>query len=339
MKIELPHIAFELTDACNLKCRYCYNIWKIPGAEHTSFNSYDKAKQTLQRAFEQADIKNVTFTGGEPFMAKRMLELALFCRMEGKTVTMISNGTLGKEEQYKHLLKMGIRLFEFPIHSADPAVHDYITCLKGSWAKSQESIRTVMKLGGYVVPVIVVTAMNVEYIGETLDFIHSLGLRRIMMNRYNIGGAGVEHPEKVSATPTQLRKAFAIAERKSVELGLSITSNVCSPICLLNPQEYPHIGFGHCSDSVLRKPITIDINGNVRVCNHSPIVAGNIYEQTLVEILYSDYVESWRDIVPDACVDCQWWKKCRGGCRAASEQVGTGLSAMDPVMYLFPSSI
>ena len=133
MKIELPHIAFELTDACNLKCRYCYNIWKMPNAEHTPFNSYEKAKRTLQRAFKQAEIKNVTFTGGEPFMAKRMLELALFCRMEGKSVTMISNGTLGTKEDYEILLKMGVRLFELPIHSADPLIHDHITCVKGSW--------------------------------------------------------------------------------------------------------------------------------------------------------------------------------------------------------------
>ena len=334
MKIELPHIAFELTDACNLKCRYCYNIWKMPAAEHTPFNSYKKAKQTLQLAFEQADIKNVTFTGGEPFMAERMLELALFCRMEGKSVTMISNGTLGTKENYELLLKIGVTLFELPVHSANSLIHDHITCMKGSWEKSQQSIRHLSELGGYVVPVIVVTAMNVECIGSTLDFIHSLGLKRIMMNRYNIGGAGVAHPEKISATPNQLRKAFAIAEQKSVELGLSITSNVCSPICLLNPQDYPHIGFGHCSDDVRRKPITIDINGNVRVCNHSPVVAGNIYEKPLNEILYSDYVESWRDIIPDACVACEWWKKCRGGCRAASEQVGTGLSCIDPVMNL-----
>ena len=334
MKIDISHIAFELTDACNLKCRYCYNIWKIPGAKHTSFNSYDKAKQTLRRMFEQAEIKNVTFTGGEPFMAKRLLELVLFCRMENKSVTMISNGTIGKKNEYKLLLKMGVQLFELPVHSADPLVHDYITCVKGSWEKSQESIRLISDLGGYVVPVIVVTAMNVEYIGNTLDFIHSLGLKRIMMNRYNIGGAGVEHPEKISATPIQLRKAFAIAEQKSIDSELNITSNVCSPICLLNPEDYPHIGFGHCSDDVRRKPITIDINGNVRVCNHSPVVAGNIYEKTLEEILYSDYVESWKNIIPEACSDCNWWIKCRGGCRAASEQMGTGLSQMDPIMLL-----
>ena len=82
-----------------------------------------------------------------------------------------------------------------------------------------------------------------------------------------------------------------------------------------------------------RKPITVDINGNVRVCNHSPVIAGNIYEKPLYEILHSDYVESWNNIIPEICKNCNWWEKCRGGCRAASEQIGTGLAEADPVVH------
>jgi len=328
----MTHIAFELTDKCNLNCRYCYNIWKIPGATHKTFNSYDKATLALKKLFSQADIQNVTLTGGEPFMAERMREIALFCRMEGKSVTIISNGYLGKEADYKSLIAMGIRLFEFPVHSANPDTHDYITKVKGSWERSQQSIKAVQKLNGYPVPVIVLTKYNIEELEETLDFIHSLGLKRIMMNRYNIGGCGTSDPTHVSATHAQLVNAFRVAEKKGRELGLVISSNVCSPDCLINPSEYTNIMFGHCSPDVLRKPITMDIDGNIRLCNHSPVVAGNIFEQDMQEILYSPYAQSWNEIIPDFCADCELWNKCRGGCRAASEQCGLGLGHVDPIL-------
>jgi len=209
--IDLPHIAFELTDACNLQCRYCYNIWKIPGAERKSFNSYKKALQTLKKIFSQANVKNVAFTGGEPFLAERLLELALFCRMENKSVTMITNGSLGKKEEYRLLLKMGVQLFELPIHSSNPKIHDAITRTNGSWEKSLKSVQIISELGGYVVPVIVVTAWNVEGIGDTLDFIHSLGLKRIMLNRYNIGGEGVKNPTEISATPLRMGRNLFVS--------------------------------------------------------------------------------------------------------------------------------
>ena len=332
MKINLSHIAFETTDACNLNCVYCYNIWKMKGAEHQPFNSYKKAIQTLQQLFQQADVKSIAFTGGEPFLAERFIEVVLFCRMEGKQVTIISNGNQMKESDCKQLLKMGVDLFEFPVHSAQAEIHDRMTHVKGSWEKSLASLKTVMRLGGYVVPVVVITRYNVKELGKTLEFIDSLGCRRIMLNRYNIGGIGCENPLEISANAEELRHAFAIANAKAEELGLTLSSNVCSPICLLNPEDYPYIGFGHCSFNVFQRPITLDINGNVRLCNHSPVVAGNIWEQLIEEILFSEYTTSWEKSVPAFCSSCREWEKCKGGCRAASEQCLQSLSEEDPII-------
>lgn len=227
---------------------------------------------------------------------------------------------------------MGITLFEFPIHSDDEAIHDYITQVNGSWKKSTNSIRAIQNLRGYPVSVIVLTKYNIEALVDTLDFIADLGLRRIMMNRYNIGGCGTVDPASVSASHNQLRKAFTIASSKAEKLGLVISSNVCSPDCLLDPQKYPNIMFGYCSENVLQKPITMDINGNIRLCNHSPVIAGNIYKQNLCDILYSSYANSRNEIIPTFCINCDKWNICRGGYRAASEQCGLGLEHVDPIL-------
>lgn len=328
----LSHIAFETTDRCNLDCVFCYNIWKINGAVRTPFNSYRKASDALQEIFNQANIKSVALTGGEPFMSERFVEIALFCRMAGKQVTIISNGTQGSTNDYKQLLKMGVGLFEFPIHSAQEAIHNRMTGIPNSWAKSLASVKTVLSLGGQVVPVVVITRHNVNHLGETLDFIHSLGCRRIMLNRYNIGGRGCANPLEVSATADELRRAFAVANAKSTELGLRLTSNVCSPVCLLNPRDYPNIGFGHCSFNVVQRPITLDINGNIRLCNHSPVMAGNIFERHISDILFSDYSDLWENSIPKLCTTCAEWQQCKGGCRAASEQCGFTLEMADPII-------
>ena len=277
-------------------------------------------------------VQYVAFTGGEPFLSERFAEVILFCRMEGKQVTLISNGTQGKAKDYKQLIKLGVGLFEFPIHSAQADIHDRMVQVPGSWQKSVTSTREVLQLGGSVVPVVVITRHNVNQLGETLEFINSLGCKRIMLNRYNIGGKGCANPMEVSATAEELRSVFAVANDKAMELDLHLTANVCSPICLLNPADYPLIGFGHCSFDVLKRPITLDINGNIRLCNHSPVVAGNIYQKELEEILYSDYTTQWETSVPDLCKPCSHWSVCKGGCRAASEQCFGELNIEDPII-------
>ena len=335
--LNLQHIAFETTDRCNLDCLYCYNIWKTDAVERVPFNSYAKAIETLKKLFSVADIQYVAFTGGEPFLSERFAELILFCCMEGKQVTLISNGTQGKAKDYKQLIKLGVGLFEFPIHSAQADIHDHMVQVPGSWQKSVTSTREVLQLGGSVVPVVVITKHNVHQLGETLEFINSLGCKRIMLNRYNIGGKGCANPMEVSATAEELRSAFAVANDKAMELDLRLTANVCSPICLLNPADYPLIGFGHCSFDVLKRPITVDINGNIRLCNHSPVVAGNIYQKELEEILYSDYTTQWETSVPDLCKPCSHWSVCKGGCRAASEQCFGTLAKEDPIINYIPT--
>ena len=333
MKPQLANIAFELTAGCNLDCVYCYNIWKTPGAGiEPGRGSYKKSIRALGEFFRQADVPNVTLTGGEPFLAERIMEVALFCRMEGKGVTLITNGTAGTTQQYKDLVRVGVRLFELPVHSAREAVHDAMADVPGSWRKSVASIGVLREMGADAVTVIVLTRHNVEEVGETLDFIAGLGVRRVMVNRYNIGGRHTAYPAAVSATHAQLRGAFAVIERRTPELGLRVTSNVCTPRCILDPRDYPHIGFGNCSPDMARRPLTLDMEGNIRLCNHSPVVAGNIFRTPLEEILASSYARSWGETVPGYCKPCDMWADCLGGCRAASEQCGLDLGHPDPLI-------
>jgi len=117
MKVKLPQITFELTSVCNLKCKYCYNIWKTPNnTDFQQFNSYKQAKKKLKRIFKVADVKHITFTGGEPFLSARFPELVLYARMKKKSVTIITNGNSANKSDYKQMLDLKVRLFELPVH-------------------------------------------------------------------------------------------------------------------------------------------------------------------------------------------------------------------------------
>jgi len=334
MKQALPFLVFETTSVCNLNCRYCYNIWKRPGAEDIPKNSYKQARKTLKRFFKIADVDQITFTGGEPFLAERFSELVLFARMKKKQVAIISNGNKATREDYKTMLSLGVGLFEFPIHSYKSEVHDFLTQVKGSWQKVLQSVKDVQELKGSIVAVIVITKANFEHIDKTLAFIQSLGLKRVMLNRYNIGGTGIKHIKELATTKEELNHAYELANKTGKELNLTLSSNVCTPLCLLNPKDYQNIAFTSCSSGILNKPLTLDIEGNMRICNHSPIVIGNIYKNTFDEILKTPYTKQWVDIVPDFCKTCEIFDNCLGGCRAASEQLGLSLEHVDPILTL-----
>jgi radical SAM protein with 4Fe4S-binding SPASM domain len=310
---------------------YCYNIWKRPGAEPGAKVTYKDSKRALKRIFKLTDVAHVSMSGGEPFLAERFLELVLFCRMKGKTVTIITNGNAAKHDDYRALVDMGVGLFEIPLHSATAEIHDRMTGVKGSWQGALDSIRTLMELGGRVVADIVLSKINGEVIGETLAFLQEAGVNQVMITRFNVGGRGILNREALSASKEELQEAFKIADGIASRQGMRITSNVCTPLCLVDPGDYPHIGIVGCSPEIERKPVTLEPSGNLRICNHSPVVMGNIFEEPLEKILTSEYVQSWKT-VPGFCSECDVFEKCFGGCRGAAEQLGLSLEHVDPVL-------
>jgi radical SAM protein with 4Fe4S-binding SPASM domain len=331
--IHIPNIAFEVTTDCNLHCAYCYNHWKCDDT-FLRLNSYNKALKVLKRLFKIADIKQITFTGGEPFLSERFTELVLFSRLHNKNVAIINNGNVGTANDYKDLLSMGVSLFQIPFLSDKRNIHDKLTGIAGSWDKAMNSINELLHMNGFVVPVIVLTKINSGDLLDSLTFLHNKGLNRIMINRYNVGGVG-KYRNDLTLNKAEINAAFTIANNFAEKYGMVITSNVCSPICYIDPSQFSRIAFGNCSSDVNRRPITVNILGDVRLCNHSPVVAGNIFKESFSDIFNSDYSRMWSEMKPEYCSDCVLYTKCMGGCRAAAEQMGLSLAHPDPVIELF----
>ena len=335
MKQRLPYIIFETNTVCNLDCLYCYNIWKRPGNPTSSSNSYKSAIRTLKKLFSSAIIESITFTGGEPLLTERFSELVLFCRIKKASVTIITNGCSGENTQYQELASLGVGQFILPLHSSRPLVHDQMTRKPGSHAKVLNSIKAIQVLNKSLVIDIVLTKMNIGHIKETIEFINKLGIKKIMLTRYNIGGEGIKNEDRLIPDLKDLRNSFSQANLSAKELQMDISSNVCTPLCILSPNDYDSIPTFSCSSDISKMPVTIDIEGNMRMCNHSPHVIGNIFTRKLDDLLNDDYVHSWKNIKPDYCASCNLYDQCFGGCRAASEQIGTGLTSPDPLIEYY----
>ena len=210
-KIRLSNIVFEITRECNLNCLYCYNIWKKDAdsklIDNNNYpNKYEKVKKTLVKLLSQVEIDTITLSGGEPFLTERFLEIVLYLRMKRINVVIITNGNASDKNSYNILKELGVSLFELPFHSNKYYEHDRMTQIQGSGEKSLNSIKELINLGLDVVPVIILTKINYKNLKETLIFLYNLGLKRIMLNRFNIGGSGLQNKSNLWLNKNELRE-------------------------------------------------------------------------------------------------------------------------------------
>lgn len=333
MRFPIQYIIFEITQNCNLSCLYCYNHWRRNGS-HLTQTGYKETNRTLQKILKTVEFEHVTFTGGEPFLADGLKELVLKCRMRGKGVTIISNGTTAKKEDYRLLNDMGVSLFELPLHSESDEIHDRLTGCNGSFQKVIESIKYLSDLKAEICIVVVLTKLNIGQLQNTIEFAEYLGIKRLMIARFNIGGRGIENVNMLVPSISELRSAFSIANNFVQNSKVRISANVCVPRCIIDPQNYPNIPVSFCGSDISKRPVTIDAFGNVRICNHSPQTIGNIHKEAITSIFESKYLKDWETVRPEYCSTCLHWSNCRGGCRAASEQLGGSIATEDPIIHI-----
>ena len=334
-KHHIPFVVYEVTDACNQKCKFCYNYWKggecsvVPAAP-----DFRLARRTLRRLMRQATLGSLSLSGGEPTLMPRLHDLALKARFTGANVNLLTNGTLLGPSDVEIMDQIGVGCVQIPILAAEPVLHDYTTGLSGSWQRAVDSaLRVSAKRADWLLPVLIVSKLNAHCVEDILRFYNSrFGVTRAMVNRFNIGGLGLHNALELNLSTAELRDVFERVDRVAGQLGMIIQSGVCTPMCVLNPDDYPNIRFSHCSTDLSNRPLTVNYKGEVRFCNHSPRVLGNIYEKTIGEIVAESQNDGYFDTIPTPCGKCELWARCRGGCRAASEQLYGTFDRVDPIL-------
>ena len=331
--VRIDNIVFELTQACNQCCRFCYNYWR-DGRTPLPAPDPSRARKTLRELLSQAAVGTISFSGGEPLLLRNVHDLALTARFRGTRVNVLTNGTLLTPDALENFMSLGIGAIQIPVLSYRPEVHEHLTGLKGSWQKAVDALTRVaerMPTGAFAV--LVISKVNAPDVTGTLELLYQKGIRSVMVNRFNMGGMGLLHTQELVLDAPTLKKAFADVEAFAVvHPDMHFVSGVCTPLCFLDTLPYPHIRFTACSTDFTRRPVTVNYRGDVRFCNHSPYVLGNIYERPIGDILTDPENVARYSVLPEQCSRCELLQRCGGGCRAASEQVYGRFDAMDPVL-------
>jgi 7,8-dihydro-6-hydroxymethylpterin dimethyltransferase len=118
-KVFLPVV--PITSACNLDCPICYTINKNDDPFHLSTERFADILAHLRR--EHSDIDIINFTGGEPTMHPRMIELLEMARDAGiRRLTVSTNGLKLLDEGYVRALAAVDARVILSLDTFDPAV-------------------------------------------------------------------------------------------------------------------------------------------------------------------------------------------------------------------------
>jgi len=283
----------------------------------------------------EAPVETIALSGGEPLLREDLPEIATFLRQRDITPVIITNGAFLTPDRVQSL--GDARNFEVTLFSYRPAVHDELAGRRNAWADAIDGMVNLRNAGRDFVVVFVATRLNYMDLRKTAELAIALGAYGLMYNRVNLSAYNIRQADRLVPAPRMICENLDTLEEVGEKYGLSIAVSVVVEPCIVDVRRYRHIHFGWCPLAGENAYFTIDPSGNVRICNHSPVVLGNIRHGGFAAIYRNhDYVREFRDTWPAECANCdpELKQMCRGGCKAASEQCYGTLARVDPFVTI-----
>lgn len=177
---------FCITGRCNLKCEFCEMGQAVTDSKDLTTNEVRDIIDELK----DWRIKWLYITGGEPFVRKDIWEIIEYCLENGISLfRLCTNGTLlnNLDTSEKKLLRRSVKRLIISLDSVNPAKHDEIRGVKGTF----EKIRTFLELAkrDERLPDIslasVITADTYPDIARLIEFGHVYGVKHINFQPVN----------------------------------------------------------------------------------------------------------------------------------------------------------
>ena len=164
----------ELTQSCNEHCAHCYND---SGPHHAGDKTLAQGDwfRILTEARE-CGASEVQFIGGEPTLIPWLPEALAHARMLGyEMIEVFTNGTKLSDAVVETFREQGIRV-AVSLYSHNPELHDQMTGLPGSHARTVEGLRRLQIAEVPTRVAVIRVPLNKEGCEATVQFARELGI-------------------------------------------------------------------------------------------------------------------------------------------------------------------
>lgn len=278
------NVLFVAGKKCNSRCIMC-DIWKSKEKEE----NYAQIRKIMDE-IHSLGTKNVTFTGGEPFLRKDIFKIISYASKKGLNTTIVTNGTLINKSLIKQILKSGLNNIYFSIDGTK-SIHDKIRGKEGVFEKTISNMKNLLEIKNRKLKVSVISVLMNQNLEDILDLI-------VLVKKMHVDSFVMQpiHPQESESAFSIVseKNNLLIPKSKYNKIGITIDRLIElkkeNPDFIENSVTYLELarrflknnklgfkclaGFSFCG---------IDAKGNVYPCLYQKPV-GNLFDSSLKEI-------------------------------------------------------
>ena len=293
---QLRTVYLNMTDACNLRCIYCFAAARKEGSARLTFDDYKKILDAVKIYNPCAEI---VFTGGEPLLSPLTLPVARYAKALGFSRKLMTNATLIDDLNVSALVE-AFDSFKISVDGSDAARHDFYRGT-GSFARTIKAIELLEKFSADVRVAMVVTKKNVDDVAEAA---RHWGGRLIFQPLFPFGSAKTKSDLHLTGKEYfDALKSAGVVPFADLRNLIAARKKIFK--CALGDAE-----------------VSISRSGDVYPCqllHFDAFKLGNVKDSSFDEIYNSARADEFKRHTVDAiekCRDCDLKFLCGGSCQA-----------------------
>ena len=314
-----PHIiGWELTLACNLRCRHCGSSAGLARANELTL----KESLAICDQFPALLVQEVDFTGGEPLLRPDWPRIVAHLGKLGISTKILTNGLTLGPDTVAQMKEVGIAAVGVSLDGLE-ATHDYIRGYNGLFHCVLTGIDRVLNAGLPLTVLTTVNALNLNELPSLFELLRSLGVSRWQIQPIFPLGRVSEAAELQLTEQAYMQLGNFVqhwgpeAEKTGLEI---LPSDSFGYFTERDTREPPWRG---CPAGLYACGITSD--GKIKGCLSLPdeVIEGDLRQHDLWDIWFHPdsfaYTRqfSTEELGP-ACHSCDKAEQCHGGCSAMS---------------------
>ncbi len=352
-----PVVIWNLTKTCNLSCLHCYS--SSSAGKFGGELSHDEALRVVND-LEQAGVKLLILSGGEPLMRQDVASIASRAKDLGMSVSLSTNGTLINNSAIGPIIDAG---FDYVGVSLDGSreTHDRFRGVTGAYDKAVKGVSLLKKESVKTGVRFTMTKFNVNDLPDIFALAEKFEIDKLYLSHLVYSGRGDQNRSNdISHAQTRRLMEYVFEKAESyVEKGFPaeiVTGNNDADgafLILWLLDRYPEtagkvlvglektggnsagVGIANIDSrgDVHPDPLIQYINlGNVK---RTPF--GAIWNDSGNEILKA--LRSRPRKINGRCGGCRWIKVCGGNNRERAWRMTGDFWASDPACYLTDEEI
>ena len=185
---NLDFLWLELTNRCNLKCVHCYTE-SSPQSKDRDLLMADDYESVMNQAYALG-CRRMQFIGGEPQLNRDFMRLLAAAQAIGfDFIEVFTNLTHLSADTIRFAANHGVH-FATSVYSYDPIVHDAVTTVRSSHARTVRNLQSLIDHGIETRAAIIVIDQDHAMVESTTEFLRELGVGSVRSSHVREFGRG-----------------------------------------------------------------------------------------------------------------------------------------------------